>query len=214
MRKPLEGNYPVTQTFAEHLQRKIDNGWKNYNGGIDYGVPIGTPIYAAQNGQIEKVADDPSGYGTHILISHSSGLETLYGHLSTALVKVGQEVTAGQMIGRSGSTGNSTGPHLHFEARQNGVSVDPETLYASQATQSASQAASQPAFTGQGLYKITTGLLNARLAPGGDDRGDLLINDQVEVVGGPVQQGGLSWVPVKLWVATGFDGENYLEKVS
>ena len=74
MRKPLEGNYPVTQTFAEHLQRKIDNGWKNYNGGIDYGVPIGTPIYAAQNGQIEKVADDPSGYGTHILISHSSGL--------------------------------------------------------------------------------------------------------------------------------------------
>ncbi len=93
-------------------------GLHGYNA-VDYGMPIGSPIYAAADGQVivSKNSGYNGGYGDYIVIKHGNSTQTVYGHLSKALVAVGQSVTQGQLIGYSGNTGNSTGPHLHFEIR-------------------------------------------------------------------------------------------------
>ena len=94
--------------------------------GIDMAVPIGTPIVAASAGTVSFVGGNPCcSYGYHIIIANGFGYETLYGHLSGFAVKKGETVAAGQRIGFSGATGNSTGPHLHFELHRNGVVQDP-----------------------------------------------------------------------------------------
>ena len=80
---------------------------------------------SAVDGIIALVGSSTTGYGRYVVIAHSGGLDTLYGHLSTALVKVGQQVVQGQTIGLEGSTGNSTGPHLHFELRIKQQPIDP-----------------------------------------------------------------------------------------
>jgi murein DD-endopeptidase MepM/ murein hydrolase activator NlpD len=103
-------------------------GFPHFHTGIDLVEPFGSPIYAADDGVVALVGSSSGGYGNYVVIAHTSGLDTLYGHLSTALVKVGQTVTQGQPVGLEGSTGNSTGPHLHFELRINQKPVDP-TLY-------------------------------------------------------------------------------------
>jgi murein DD-endopeptidase MepM/ murein hydrolase activator NlpD len=100
-------------------------GYPHFHTGIDLVEPFGSPVYAADDGVVALVGSSSSGYGNYVVIAHSGGLDTLYGHLSTALVKVGQTVTQGQPIGMEGSTGNSTGAHLHFELRINQKPVDP-----------------------------------------------------------------------------------------
>lgn len=92
--------------------------------GVDYGVPTGTPVHAMADGQV-IIAKYSGGYGNYIVINHGSGLTTLYAHNSKLLVTVGQNVKGGQIISKSGSTGYSTGPHLHFEVRKDGTPVDP-----------------------------------------------------------------------------------------
>jgi murein DD-endopeptidase MepM/ murein hydrolase activator NlpD len=101
------------------------DGYPHFHTGIDLVEPFGSPIYAADDGVVALVGSSSSGYGNYVVIAHSGGLDTLYGHLSTALVKVGQTVAQGQPIGLEGSTGNSTGAHLHFELRINQKPVDP-----------------------------------------------------------------------------------------
>ena len=94
--------------------------------GVDYAAPRGTPILAAGNGVVEKIGRN-SGYGNMIIVRHTNGYETLYGHQSSfakGLVQ-GSRVRQGQVIGYVGSTGLSTGPHLHFEIRVNDKPVDP-----------------------------------------------------------------------------------------
>jgi len=103
-------------------------GYPHFHTGVDLVEPFGSPVYAADDGVVALVGSSSSGYGNYVVIAHSGGLDTLYGHLSAALVKVGQAVTQGQTVGLEGSTGNSTGPHLHFELRINQMPVDP-TLY-------------------------------------------------------------------------------------
>jgi murein DD-endopeptidase MepM/ murein hydrolase activator NlpD len=100
-------------------------GYPHFHTGIDLVEPFGSPVYAADDGIIALVGTSSSGYGRYVVIAHSGGLDTLYGHLSTALVKVGQLVVQGQTIGLEGSTGNSTGPHLHFELRIKQQPIDP-----------------------------------------------------------------------------------------
>ncbi|MCL5432384.1 MAG: M23 family metallopeptidase [Patescibacteria group bacterium] len=85
-----------------------------YHNGVDIANNIGTPVYAADSGIVESVIIEEHDYGHHIIINHGNGLRTLYGHLSEIWVSVGQSVVRGQQIGRMGSTGRSTGPHLHF----------------------------------------------------------------------------------------------------
>ena len=100
-------------------------GYAHFHTGIDLVEPFGSPVFAADDGVVALVGSTSSGYGNYVVIAHSGGLDTLYGHLSTGLVKIGQSVVQGQPIGLEGSTGNSTGAHLHFELRINQRPVDP-----------------------------------------------------------------------------------------
>jgi murein DD-endopeptidase MepM/ murein hydrolase activator NlpD len=92
--------------------------------GLDLAAPAGSPVRAAAAGRA-RVLWSPAGYGLYLLIDNGGGVQTLYGHLSAASVADGAEVGAGQEVGLVGSTGLSTGPHLHFEVRRGGRPVDP-----------------------------------------------------------------------------------------
>jgi murein DD-endopeptidase MepM/ murein hydrolase activator NlpD len=95
--------------------------------GIDLAVPEGSDVRAAGGGAVEAAGND-SSYGLFVLLRHPAGYETMYGHLSRVLVSRGDDVRAGQVIALSGNTGRSTAPHLHFEIRHNGRSIDPTTM--------------------------------------------------------------------------------------
>ena len=94
--------------------------------GVDIGTPMGTPVLAAKAGKVTWASWN-GGYGNCVIISHGKGNSTLYGHLSSYNVKVGDSVSQGQVVAYSGSTGNSTGPHLHFGIKENDSWVDPLT---------------------------------------------------------------------------------------
>jgi len=93
--------------------------------GIDLAGPLGTPIYATADGAVVAAEYNNGGYGNLIKLDHGRGIETRYGHLSSIGVRPGQRVTRGQLIGRMGSTGRSTGSHLHYEVRLDGRAVNP-----------------------------------------------------------------------------------------
>ena len=98
--------------------------WGRLHAGIDMPMPEGTALRAADSGSV-AIAGWVGGYGNYTCIQHGGSLSTCYGHQSSIAVSVGQSVSQGQVIGNSGNTGNSTGPHLHFEVRVNGSPVDP-----------------------------------------------------------------------------------------
>ncbi len=100
-------------------------GERSLHAGIDIGAPIGQSIVAAEAGTV-VFAGEETGYGNYTCIDHGGGFATCYAHQSAILVTVGQPVARGEVIGRVGSTGYSTGPHLHFETRVNGTPVDPD----------------------------------------------------------------------------------------
>jgi murein DD-endopeptidase MepM/ murein hydrolase activator NlpD len=97
--------------------------------GIDLAAPIGTPIYAASSGTV-LAAGPATGFGKWVKLAHAGGVTTVYGHIDSWTVTVGQAVQTGQPIGYSGNTGRSTGPHLHFEVRVGGEAVAPVAFYA------------------------------------------------------------------------------------
>jgi murein DD-endopeptidase MepM/ murein hydrolase activator NlpD len=101
-------------------------GYTKMHTGVDWAAPMGTPIYAAGNGEIEKAAWE-SGYGKYIRIKHANGYETAYGHMTAFArgMEPGVKVRQGQLIGFVGSTGLSTGAHVHYEILVNGRFVDP-----------------------------------------------------------------------------------------
>ena len=99
--------------------------YPHFHTGIDLVEPFGSPVFAADDGVVALVGATSTGYGNYVVIAHAGGFDTLYGHLSAALVKAGQAVTQGTPIGLEGSSGSSTGPHLHFELRVNQRPVDP-----------------------------------------------------------------------------------------
>ena len=132
---PIPGCYTITGGFGEG--RSYES-----HGGTDIAASIGTPIYAANSGTVIDTSNDCShssagvgacnhggGYGNHVWIQHDNGYQTIYGHMINTAVSTGEYVSKGQLIGYSGSTGWSTGPHLHFELRINGVRSNPMALF-------------------------------------------------------------------------------------
>jgi murein DD-endopeptidase MepM/ murein hydrolase activator NlpD len=97
---------------------------RRFHAGVDFGAPLGTAIGAADSGMV-IYAGWYGGYGNAVILDHGSGLTTVYGHTSRLYVRVGQLVQKGQTIAAVGSTGLSTGPHLHFEVRRRGQVVNP-----------------------------------------------------------------------------------------
>ena len=96
--------------------------------GSDYPAPRGTPVHALRGGTVARAISMAGSYGKHVFVNHPGGVQTRYAHLSGYNVRAGQAVKAGQQIGRVGSTGNSTGNHLHFEYRKNGRAFNPAGL--------------------------------------------------------------------------------------
>jgi murein DD-endopeptidase MepM/ murein hydrolase activator NlpD len=103
-------------------------GARQFHSGLDIGAPTGTAVKAAMAGRVSAVVFNDESYGNYVVISHHSGYRTLYGHLDVVRVKMGAYVDTGERIGDVGSTGRSTGPHLHFTVYKNGVTVNPRTL--------------------------------------------------------------------------------------
>jgi murein DD-endopeptidase MepM/ murein hydrolase activator NlpD len=118
---PIQGG-EVTDTFGG--RRDPFGGGSEFHSGQDIRAPKGTHVYAAANGVL-TLAGWQSGYGNTVVVDHGNGMTTLYGHLSKFEATLGQEVKRGDLVGEVGSTGRSTGPHLHYEVRINEVAVDP-----------------------------------------------------------------------------------------
>ena len=125
---PIGFPYPgsITSTFG-HRENPFDGYGVETHQGLDIRGPMGAPVKATAKGNV-KFAGIKGGYGNCIILKHGNGFETLYGHLSKILVKAGEKVNIGQQIGNIGSTGRSTGPHLHYEVHQNGQRINPESF--------------------------------------------------------------------------------------
>ncbi len=127
LKDTLPNSSPVEAAFnSSSYGWRIDpfNGEKAFHEGLDFTAAAGTPIYAAAGG-IVSTAEQTPDYGKIVKIDHGSGLETRYAHASRLTVKVGERVEKGQKVAEVGSTGRSTGPHLHYEIRLNGNPLDP-----------------------------------------------------------------------------------------
>jgi murein DD-endopeptidase MepM/ murein hydrolase activator NlpD len=125
---PGQTGEPSAAGFIWPVQGVLTSGfgwrWGRMHEGIDLAVPVGTPVVAAAAGTV-IVAGWFGGYGNLVVVDHGNGFATAYGHNTSVTVGVGQLVAQGQLISYSGSTGHSTGPHVHFEVRVNGTAVDP-----------------------------------------------------------------------------------------
>ncbi|MEO6136759.1 MAG: M23 family metallopeptidase [Ginsengibacter sp.] len=125
---PLGYPYPgnITSTFG-HRENPFSGVGVETHKGLDIKGPSGAPVKSMAKGKVE-FAGLRGGYGNCIILKHANGFETLYGHLSKIKVQVGQQVDIGQQIGNIGSTGRSTGPHLHYEVHRNGDRINPQSF--------------------------------------------------------------------------------------
>jgi len=121
---PVEGR--VSSAFG--LRKDPMGGAERQHKGMDIAAAHGSDIRAVRDGVV-RFADDRGSYGKVVILDHGDGLETRYAHCSELVVREGEKIRAGERIARVGSTGRSTGPHLHFEVRQDGQAVDPEELF-------------------------------------------------------------------------------------
>ncbi|MGI6633425.1 MAG: murein hydrolase activator EnvC family protein [Bacillota bacterium] len=119
---PVTG-YWITSYYGSRPHPVL--GYTRFHSGIDYAADYNVPIKAAESGKVIVAGVDPGGYGNYVIIDHGGGISTLYGHANKLNVKTGDVVVKGQTIALVGSTGISTGPHLHFEVRVNGQTTDP-----------------------------------------------------------------------------------------
>lgn len=143
-RMPLSG-FRMTSDYGMRTHPVL--GRRKHHKGVDLAAPTGTPVYATADGMIER-AEFSRSYGLVIYADHGAGLETRYAHLSKLAVAEGERVKKGDLISYVGSTGRSTGPHLHYEVRVDGVAVNPIPYMVETEIQVA--AADRPELTGQG----------------------------------------------------------------
>lgn len=212
---PLK-NYIVTQKFGETVTDP-----KGHTG-IDLWQPVGTPVYAAESGDIlaAGIINNSYGnsqYGKCILIDHKNGYYTFYAHLDSILVQVGQSVLVGTQIGTVGQTGNVTGPHLHFEIRTNpnwnrSYFIDPETLCGTAIDKpNVIQTSNignllKPNLNNTTKVKVANELLNMRNMAGysGKIIAELKKGTKLTITGNKIIKDGLEWYPVQIegYVAT------------
>ena len=194
--KPFKGDYPITQRFGETFTDP--KGHK----GIDYALPLGTPVLAAADGIVEKAGVDNTGYGNVIIIRHLWTDGTVYAHLRNWSVQVGQKVKAGEVIGYSGNTGNSTGPHLHFEYRLKYDDWKSATDPADFLIDSPAQIEPAEPSTGWAEIVCEEGA-NMRTLPAGSLKSWLPKGVRVHLTGNSSVANGLTWVEIEggYWVA-------------
>jgi murein DD-endopeptidase MepM/ murein hydrolase activator NlpD len=117
--------FTPTTNFTYSARFGQPGGWSSgHHTGLDFAAPSGTPVFSALAGTVVETGSG-GAYGNHVIVKHSDGVKTLYAHLTSSNVQKRDEVLRGQRIGTVGSTGNSTGPHLHFEVIKNGTQRNP-----------------------------------------------------------------------------------------
>jgi hypothetical protein len=215
MKYPFSKEYVITQEFGENPGDYARFGMKAHNG-IDFGCPTGTPVLAAADGHVSGSRFDANGYGWVVEIAHPDGLTSVYAHLSETRTAVGKDVTAGTVIGISGSTGNSTGPHLHFEVRKAGElkngywgAIDPRPLIewpghpVSEVTKPVDK----------GFVRVTAAGLNVRMDPSieGQLIGRVPQGTTFKQCGPILVDPDGNWVPITVYVAAEYKGDKLLE---
>lgn len=208
LRLPVPEWVSVTQWYGENV-----DWYPNTNGhaGIDFGTPWGTFVTATDAGVVKLAGLDNTGYGNLVKIEHDWGF-SYYAHLADFRVKVGERVEAGQVLGLSGNTGRSTGPHLHFEVRRLGGNwrrdiFDPRPYLFEGAP-------AEPEAPVIGKVRVTAQQLALRTGPGVEyPRVDwLYCDDEVEIIEERVAQ---VWVRTRTgWCARVYDGEQLVETVA
>lgn len=134
-KEKLLSHTPAIQPVANKDLKRVASGYGSridpvyktvkFHYGLDFAAPQGTPIYATADGSVTIAGNTGNGYGNYVVINHGYGYETLYGHMVRVKVRNGQVVKRGEVIGWVGSTGKSTGPHLHYEVHKYGQKIDP-----------------------------------------------------------------------------------------
>lgn len=166
LNKPFHGDYAITQAYG------VQSVTGKRHMGIDWALPMGTPVFAAADGMVTFAGKDTTGYGNCVIIRHGDGSGTVYAHLDSLMVKEQHFIIAGIGIGFSGNTGTSTGPHLHFEYRRKAKdylsAVDPMPLILSNETPEPVADAD-----GNGIVQVICDTANIRIAPDGELLGTL-----------------------------------------
>jgi murein DD-endopeptidase MepM/ murein hydrolase activator NlpD len=134
-KEKLLASTPAIQPVANADLKRVASGFGNrvdpvyktikFHAGLDFTAPQGTPIYATAEGRVTTAGNSGNGFGNHVVVDHGFGYETLYGHMVRVKARMGQMVKRGEVIGWVGSTGKSTGPHLHYEVHKGGKPIDP-----------------------------------------------------------------------------------------
>ncbi|MEN6622178.1 MAG: M23 family metallopeptidase [Smithella sp.] len=202
--KPFDGNFPITQKFGDIYTDPT--GHK----GIDYALPVGTPVLAAADGIVERAGPDNTGYGNMVLIRHAWNDGTVYAHLRNWKVSLSQKIKSGDVIGYSGSSGNSTGAHLHFEYRLNyndwKSAIDPAVFMQETVIGTAN---SVIGFSTGWAEVICADGANMRITPAGALKSWLPQGVRVHLTGKSKTAAGLPWNEIDggFWIAQ-FDTEN------
>lgn len=206
---PLKGDWPLTQQFGENPAAYRVFGLPGHEG-LDWGVPLGEPVHACASGVVTLVSGK-GAYGLHVKLKHA-GFETTYAHLSRCVVELGHTLATGDVLGYSGSSGNSTGPHLHLTLQVDGAQtpgyppgiVDPLSYLTAEA--------------GLGLapaqVRVVVDMLNLRLGPNLTARrvGSLFRGDELPLADERVLAADdAEWVPVVVWLARSRSGQRLAE---
>lgn len=138
-KKSMLASIPAIQPVSNKDLSRMASGYgprihpiyktKKFHAGMDFSAKTGTPIYATGDGKISKVRKSRRGYGNHVIIEHGYGYKSLYAHMQKYIVKRGQKVKRGEIIGYVGNTGTSVAPHLHYEVHKNGRKINPVNFF-------------------------------------------------------------------------------------
>lgn len=203
-RQPFSKEWPVTQGYGEKITSQFHTG-------IDYGCPLNTSILASAEGQVVFAGWDSTGYGNMVIVQHTQICSTLYAHLSDISVKLGQKVRQGELLGHSGTTGNSTGPHLHFEARMTWndykTHFDPMTLPLMTVDDSI-PAHNKPSLAAGHVRVSAPSGVFAHM-PDFSDKTILPYGSKLNFTGKTVERNGLTFCECTLWIADN-DGQTQL----